>query len=71
MRNKTLLAAAFVLGSSMTASAGGLLDSNVSTPPAPPIVTAPPAQGSLGGSLPYILGGLLVVGALAGSGGGT
>lgn len=72
MRTKTTLAAAIILGSSMSASAGGLLDANVSQPPAAPMVVAPTTgnQGSLGGTLPYILGGLLIAAAVS-SGSGT
>jgi hypothetical protein len=65
MRIKSVLAAVLVAGSTMSAQAGGLLDEQVTVPPTQPAPAPAAATGSLGGNAPLIIGGLVVLGAIA------
>lgn len=71
MRTKLVLAAVAFTASSISAQAGGLLDAVEEETPAAPVIVADGNQGSMGGSLPWILGGLLIAGAVAGGSSGS
>jgi len=70
MRTKIVLAAAAFAASSLSAQAGGLLDANEEPTPTP-VIVADGNQGSMGGALPWILGGLVIAGAVAASSSGS